>query len=191
MSTRKLTKLIAKIVSTYYQPDTGLTVTLKTDEATPVLVATGSENPASSGQYVFTFTTTPKFGYIYVSAVRQDDLGRIWLGEDGQLRPVWLFKRVEVYDSGDSPTGAKGDPKIFTTGTSPLDVDANGAAIPVFTNTPTVIVNSSPYQERYAFLNNTPSLSSGQVTFQIAVADTGENYSDGKAYADITVISLD
>lgn len=195
MATRKLTRLIAKITGGNFQPDTGLTVTLKTDEGSPTLVATASENPASSGNYEASWSTTPKFGYWYVGATKKDVWGRLWLGADGQLRPTFLFRKVKIFDSGDSPSGAKGSAKTLITGTSPLGTDIDGNTSFSFTNIPIVALVKF-YQERKAFVSTDPSLSTGNVTFGISMDDVGDNNptlvsGDEECYADIMIISMD
>lgn len=89
--TRGISRAILKVVGGYYLPDTGLTVTIYTDEGSPVLVATASESPSGSGQYVATFTSVEKWGYWYVGGSKKSEWGQWWLGESG---------------GGTSPTGA-------------------------------------------------------------------------------------
>jgi hypothetical protein len=77
---RSLTKIILKVVGSVYQPDSGHTVTIKTDEGVPVLVTTAVETPASSGNYIATWTEQEKYGYWYVDDSIKSEWGRIWLG---------------------------------------------------------------------------------------------------------------
>jgi hypothetical protein len=69
-----------KLVGGNFQPDSGWTVTIQTDEGSPSLVATAVETPASSGQYVATWVEQEKFGYWYVDGTKKTDWGKIWLG---------------------------------------------------------------------------------------------------------------
>lgn len=190
MATRKLNKLIEKITAGNFQPDTGLSVTIRTDEATPVTVTTATENPASSGNYEAVWTTTPKFGFWYVTAVKKDAWGRLWLGVDGQIRHISIFRKVKVFDSADSPTGAKGSAKIFTSGTTPLNLDEDGFAPITFTKIPIVTILKN-YQERMCFVSNDPSLSASNVTFQTSMTDDGADNTATQSYADIGIICMD
>jgi hypothetical protein len=192
---RKLTRVVLKIIGGNFQPDTGLTLTIKTDAVSPAVVATASESPATSGNYLATWTETPIFGFWYVGATKRDDWGRLWLGVDGQLRPTYLFRKVKFFGANDSPTGAKGSAKTMTSGTSPLGTDIDGNTAYSFTKIPIVAIVKK-YQERGAFISTDPSLSSGNVTFAISADDAGENNpvqvgGFDECYADIMIISMD
>lgn len=170
--------------------DTGLT-NIYIKDLDGNIIATATETPASSGNYRASWSSTPKYGRWYVGTTPSyaDD---IWLGEIEKRRPaqVNLFRKVEVFDSGDSPTGAKGAAKTFTTGTAPLATDSDGNATFTFSSVPIVAIVGK-YQERGAFISTDPSLSGGNVSFGISADDTGENYSDGKTYVDIVIYSRD
>jgi len=186
---RKLTLPLAKIVAisgtNAYVPDTGQTVKLK-NAVTDTDIVTAAEDPASSGQYVATWTETPVFAYWWVGLVKQDRLGKIWMGVEAQLRPTYLFKRVQI-------TGTIGAEQTLTSGTAPLATDEDGTAMSGvnFAKVPLVYVDVGNYQERRVFKANTPSLSTGKVTLQVAADDIGKNNADGNVYADITIVSLD
>ena len=77
---RQLTRVILKVVSGVYEPDTGHTVTLQTDEGSPVLVATATETPAGSANYVATWVEQEKYGFWYVDGGIKTEWGRVWLG---------------------------------------------------------------------------------------------------------------
>lgn len=195
MATRKLTRMVLKITGGNFQPDTALTVSIKTDETVPVLMCTAVENPSSSGNYLATWSTTPKFGYWYVGATKRDDWGRIWLGVDGQLRPTYLFRKVKFFGGGDTPTGAKGSAKTMTTGTSPLGTDIDGNTSYTFTKVPVVAIVKK-YQERGAFISTDPSLTGGNVTFGISAEDAGDNNpvqvgGYDECYCDVMIVSMD
>jgi hypothetical protein len=196
MSTRNLTRVLLAISGGNFIPDTGETVQIVDANNTSTVIATATETPSGSGNYVASFTCTPRFGYWKVGATVETNWGKVWLGNDGQLRPTHIFRKVKVYDPGASPTGAKGAANTFVTNTAPLQYDADDLnnsqtnAIETFTNIPLVSIGKN-YQERQAFISTDPSLSSGNVTFGISVSDAGDNYSDGKCYCDIFVTSLD
>ncbi|MEW6511885.1 MAG: hypothetical protein AB1428_13115 [Bacteroidota bacterium] len=80
--TRTINRVVLKVVAGVFQPDTGLTVELKTDEATPVLIGTAVESPAGSGQYYISFAHVNKWGYWYVGGTRKTEWGQWWLGEE-------------------------------------------------------------------------------------------------------------
>lgn len=192
MATRKGNLLVPLVSGGNYQPDTGRVVTVQTDETVPVTVATATENPASSGNYEATWTCTNKYGYWYIDGSKKEYLGRFWLGEENKSRPsnVNIFRKVEVYDAADTPSGAKGAQKTFTTGTSPLATDSDGNTSFNYTTIPLVFI-CNPYQERGAFISTDPSLSGANVTFGISAHDVGTDYSDGKTYVDILIIRRD
>jgi hypothetical protein len=79
---RSITKILQKIVTGTYRPDTGRTIELKTDVASPVLVATATESPAASGQYVITWTEAAAYGYFYLDTVQKTSWGKVWLGHE-------------------------------------------------------------------------------------------------------------
>lgn len=190
MTNRKLSIIIPKVTGGHYDPDTGRTVLLKTDEAVPATVGTVSELPSGSGHYVCDFAPTPKWGYWYVDGVKKDEYGMRWLGLEKNLRPgrAHLFRKVKVFDSGDTPTGAIGAAKTFTTGTSPLATSADGITTFEFVNVPFVRIGKV-YQDRQVFVSTDESLTGAQVTFQTMVSDLGD---DGTpCYADIIIESRD
>lgn len=190
MTNRKLTLLLPKIVSGNFQPDTGKTVTIKTDEAVPVAVGTVSEIPSGSGHYVCDFAPTPKWGYWYVGATKKDEIGAMWLGLEKNMRPPrqFLFRKVKVFDSGDTPTGAVGAAKTFTTGSGALATTADGITAFEFVNVPFVQIGKV-YQDRQVFVSTDETIATGQVTFQTMVSDVGD---DGTpCYADIIITSRD
>lgn len=188
-----------------YNPDTGETVYLKSLDGTTVSL-TASETPSGGGQYQATITETPCMGRWWHAASELTQLGMVWLGKQGQPRQTFIFRKVEVYDPADSPSGAKNAPKIFITGGAALSDSAyagtgkysdnflaptlDGSTTNAFTKVPLVMLCSN-YQERTAFIATDPSLSTGNVTFAVSVGDNGENYSDGKCYCDILIMSLD
>lgn len=185
MAQRKLTLVLAKIVGGNYQPDTGKTVTLR-NATTDALITTAVEDPAGSAQYKATWNPTPAHAYWWVGAAKQDHLGLIWSGADGQARPVYMFKRVQI-------TGTIGAAQTLTSGQAPLVTDEDGTDMTGvnFTKTPLVFVDVGNYQERNVFKASTPGLSSGKVTLDVAADDLGKNHADGNVYADIIIISLD
>lgn len=77
---RNITRIIQKIVTGNYRPDTGRTLQIKTDATVPVLIATAAETPAASGQYYLTWTEQPLYGKFYLDGVLKENFGRIWLG---------------------------------------------------------------------------------------------------------------
>jgi hypothetical protein len=190
MTNRKLTLLIPKVVSSNFQPDTGRTVLLKTDEGSPATVGTVSEIPSGSGHYVADFAPTPKFGFWYVDGVKKDNIGRKWLGLEKDMRPPMqhMFRKVKVFDNADTPKGNMAAPKVFTTGTSPLATSADGIAIFEFINVPFVTIGKV-YQDRQVFVSTDESLTGANVTFQTAVSDVGDD--DTPCYADIIIVSRD
>jgi len=181
---------ITQIVGATEQPDSARgDVYIK--DGSGVIIATAVETPASSGNYRASWTATNKYGKWYVGA-NVSYLEDIWLGEVDSRRPahINIFRRVEVYDAADTPTGARGDAKTFVTGTSPLAADSDGTAAFAFFTVPIVAI-AGKYQERGAFISTDPTLSGNNVTFGISVEDIGENYSDGKTYVDIIIHSRD
>lgn len=195
MANRKLSRVIAKITGGHYDPDDGLTVVIKTDETSPVLVTTSVENPAASGNYEASWAPTPKFGYWYIGATKKDTWGKFWLGVEGQLRPTYLFRKVKFFGANDVTTGAKGSAKTLTSGTSPLGTDIDGNTTFSFTKVPIVAIVKK-YQERGAFVSTDPSLTGGNVTFGISAEDAGDNNSVqvggyDECYVDIMIISMD
>ena len=64
MATRNLTRILQKIVTGDYRPDTGRTITLYTDAASPTLIATAVETPANSGQYKLSWTEQNVYGIV-------------------------------------------------------------------------------------------------------------------------------
>jgi hypothetical protein len=72
-----------KVVSSNFRPDTGLSVTLFTDEDPAVFVGTANESPSGSGQYSVTFTSVEQWGFWYVGGVQKPEWGQVWLGTEG------------------------------------------------------------------------------------------------------------
>jgi hypothetical protein len=192
LQTRSLSRTIPKVAGGNYQPDTGLTVKIVDAADSVTELFTLSENPASSGQYVLSaFTPVAKWGYFKVGATVKTEWGRVWLGVDGQQRRVWTFRRVEVFDSADTPTGAKGAAKTWTSGSGLLATDENGFAPLAFSVIPIVKIVKH-YQERVCYVSNTPSLDgSGNVTFQTEMSDAGADYDSTHSYVDIEIEQLD
>ncbi len=86
--------------------------------------------------------------------------------------------------------GTQASPEGFTTNSGKLAVQETGAAYPVFsdlTHVFTVQVNGAPYQDAKINIVGTPSISAGNITFQLAVSDAGATSSDGFYYADIAI----
>jgi hypothetical protein len=77
---RTLNRVILKSTSGAPAWDTGLSVVLKTDEGTPVTVATAAE--VASGHYRANFTSVEKWGFWYVGGTKMSDWGGIWLGAE-------------------------------------------------------------------------------------------------------------
>lgn len=63
-----------------YDADSGLTLTVRTDEGTPTTVATASET-GGDGNYLASWTSVDKWGFWYVGAAKKTEWGRIWLGD--------------------------------------------------------------------------------------------------------------
>lgn len=190
MTNRKLNIYVMKITAGDYQPDTGRTVTLRTDIAVPVAVGTVVETPSGSGNYVADFAPTPVNGFWYVDGVKKDELGRVWLGLEKDMRRVIVhaFRKVKVFDSGDTPTGAVGAAKTFTTGSGALATSVDGITAFEFVATPLVVIGKL-YQDRGVNVSVDESVAASQCTFQTTVSDTGD---DGTpCYADIIIISRD
>lgn len=91
-------------------------------------------------------------------------------------------------------TGTQASPETFTTNGGKLATDQTGASYPEFnTDDYAYHVHLTPYQEAGVNLVTepaiTPSGATGNLTFQIAVADGGKAFSDGNYYADIVIIA--
>jgi hypothetical protein len=181
--------LVEKIVSTYYQPDTGRTVTLR-DSGGSVLV-TATENPASSGNYVCNWdpsTVGAKFGYWYIDGVIKNG-EYVWMGLAGS-RSTRIFYNVTVYDSATTPSGAVSAPKTFVTGSGSLATDSEGRTDFNFVNMPLIFFCNK--QSRMAFQVGLVTVSSGNATFTVSVTDDGDNYAGGTTCkADILIVSRD
>lgn len=93
---------------------------------------------------------------------------------------IYYRKHVEI-------TGTKLFPQTLMTNVSPLNIDEDGNPFPTFTNLQKIIVKLQEYQERKVFLVNEPSISGGNLTFQVAASDAGEQSPNGKSYADIII----
>ena len=184
---RYLTTPVAKIVSTYYQPDTGRTVIIKAEDGTTI--ATATEAPASSGNYQASWDSAvvgPKWGNWYVDGVAQTAWGRFWLGRDIKRH---FFYNVPVWVSSDTPTGAVGTPKIFTTGSGALATDSDGNTSFNFTKVPSI--SFVPKQTRMPVLVGNAALTGTNVIFSENVTDSGDNYDATYCYADIIIESRD
>lgn len=191
-STRTKDVRITKVVGGAEQPDTGRTdIYIKNIYDLADIISTATETPANSGQYRATWSAVNKWGRWYANTT-PSYVEDIWMGELDRRRPaqINIFRKVEVYDAGDSPTGAKGSAKTFTTSVAPLATDSDGNSVFSFYTVPIVAI-AGKYQERGAYISTDPTLSGNNVTFGISAEDAGENYSDGKTYVDIVVISRD
>jgi hypothetical protein len=181
---------VVKILATYDQADTGLTVTLKAAGGGSIL-ATASESPASSGNYVVTWSPTaigPKFGYWYIGAVAVST-DPVWMGLMGQ-RSTRIFYDVTVFNSADTPTGAVSAPKTFTTGSGSLATDSDARTDFNFVNVPLVFFCNK--QTRMATQIGLVTVSGGNATFTVSVTDDGDNYAAGTTCkADILIVSRD
>lgn len=186
---RKRILQVSKIVSTYYQPDTGKTVTIR-DSGGSVLV-TAVETPASSGNYLATWnpaSTGPKFGYWYINGVACN-AEEVWMGLTSGGHAPRIFYNVTVYDSAASPTGAVGSPKTWTTGSGSLATDSDGRTDFNFTNVPTILF--CPKQTRMPVLSALATVSGGNVSFSTTVTDSGDLYDSTTCRADIIIIPRD
>jgi hypothetical protein len=65
----KKTLTLTAIVSGFKKPDTGRTVIIK--NTSDVLIATATESPVNSGQYVVDYTPTQSYGYWYVDGIQK------------------------------------------------------------------------------------------------------------------------
>lgn len=77
---RQLSRVILKLVVGEYRPDTGRTVQIYTTDPLPALVATATESPAGTAQYLASWTEQLGYGQWYVDAVAKPEWGNIWLG---------------------------------------------------------------------------------------------------------------
>ena len=96
---------------------------------------------------------------------------------------MYLKSKVEII-------GTQASPESFTTNAGKLSLDETGQAYPTFnaaTHVFYVAVNGAPYQEAHINIINKPAVSSGNITFQLAVQDGGKPSADGKFYADISI----
>lgn len=96
---------------------------------------------------------------------------------------MYLKSKVEI-------TGTQASPESFTTNSGKLATDETGNAYPTFnaaTHVVHVSVNGAPYQEAHVNIIEKPAVSSGNISFQLAVQDGGKPASDGKFYADISI----
>jgi hypothetical protein len=87
-------------------------------------------------------------------------------------------------------TGTQSSPETFTTNSGKLATQENGSAYPVIslsTYVVSVVSNGSPYQD--AKINQVGSLTQvgSNISFQLAISDTGNPSSDGKFYTDILI----
>ena len=101
---------------------------------------------------------------------------------EGEL--AYIKRHVQI-------TGTLDSPQTLTTNTSPLATDQTGAAYPTFsdsTHVYTVIVDGSAYQEAKIVLVTQPSVSGGNITFQVGIGYSGNASGDGNYYADIVII---
>lgn len=184
--------------TTVYTPNTGQTVKIVDAVDTGYEYFTLTETPVGSGQYVLdSFTPVAAFGYYKIGTTVMTEWGRIWLGVEAALRPVYLWRFVKVFATADSPTGAKGAPKTFTTGTSPLDAGSSEGSITPgpFSGVPIAAILNN-YQSRRCNVIAAGSLDgSGNFVFQTAMSEEGEDYDATpgaeESYADIAVISID
>lgn len=77
---RTLNRVILKSTGGAPAWDSGLSVVLKTDEVSPVTVATAAE--VASGHYRANFTSVEKWGFWYVGGTKMSDWGATWLGAE-------------------------------------------------------------------------------------------------------------
>ena len=179
---------VSKILSTYFQPDTGKTVTIRDSGGT--ILVTATESPASSGNYVATWNPAsvgPKFGYWYINGVLSN-VEEIWMGlMDG--RSTRIFYNVTTYNSAASPTGAVGSPKTWTTGSGSLATDSDGRTDFNFVNPPLIFFVDK--QTRRTTLSGLATVSSGNVSFSTVMSEEGSNYDSTTCLADILLVSRD
>ena len=180
---------LGKILATYWQPDTGKTVTLRDSGGT--ILVTATESPASSGNYIATWNPAsvgPKFGYWYVNGVLLSGSEEIWMGLK-QGRSTRIFYNVTVYDSAASPTGAVGSAKTWTTGSGSLATDSDGRTDFNFVNPPLIFFVDK--QTRRTTLSGLATVSSGNVSFSTVMSEDGSNYDSTTCKADILIVSRD
>lgn len=86
-------------------------------------------------------------------------------------------------------TGTEASPETFTTNVGKLAVMSTGAPWPTFNaSTHKFSVHPHGKQDARISLVNTPSVSGGNLTFQLAISDYGNpKPSDSKFYARITI----
>jgi hypothetical protein len=127
-----------------------------------------------------------EYGYIYVNGVVQTHLGTIRLGREPQFH--WFYN-VTVFNSADTPTGAVGAPKTFTTGSGSLATDGKGNTSFRFTTVPLVFFVDK--QTRSAKQIGLVTLSGTNAVFTVSVTDDGDNYDATTCRADILIVSRD
>lgn len=90
--------------------------------------------------------------------------------------------------------GTQASPETFTTGTGKLATTARGIAYPTFnaaTQSVSVLVNSTPYQDRKVNVVTQGTISGGNVTFTCALSDAGNDSGDGFSYCDISILVME
>lgn len=114
---RTITVPLTKIISGIKYPDTGRTCTIK--DTTGTLIATATESPAASGQYIFSFTEVNVYGYLYIDGTIQSGYNNnspFFLGDtdDLHLNTLTATSSIDVKSGG---TYKLGGTNINTAGT--------------------------------------------------------------------------
>jgi hypothetical protein len=162
---RVLTYTPPKIVTGYFAPSPGLTVTIN-DKASPSTVLATAVYDATSGTYVATFNEVNKRGVWVVNNITKPDLGYEWMGYKNQEKAVIIFKDIAFVDDGSGEM-------TITTGTSPLDEDSDGNTVLTFVTAP--IASVSNYgQDRVLYVKSTTLNSNKTVTMVIKQSDVGD-----------------
>ena len=139
------------------------------------------------GRYANEWLESCELGRQFVLTLAETDIRTTMPTSIVEGEVAYIKRKVAI-------AGTQASPETFTTNAGKLATDQTGASYPTFdTGSYAYQVHLTSYQEAPVNLVAEPSISgggaTGNITFTVAVGDSGKAFSDGSYYADIVIIA--